>query len=211
MMPRPGSLISRLLALAVLVIALLAAYQFLIMPVIERLDENEQQIAQKSKLLQQYRLLEAKEPALAERLEDIRSRDDVGSGYWQGGSAVLTAAKLQDRISESVEDHGGSMTSVQTLAANNDAEDTLEPQKTRLKARFATTLNSLAAILHDMESDEPYMFIDQLSITSNQSRRNIVDANNPKEEPKLDVNLNIFGYIQANTEENENEFQENDG
>ena len=195
-MLRRGSLVSRVAAVAILGLVLLAVHQFLVMPVMARLAANEQQILHKSDLLQRYQTLEATRPALTDRLADIRSRDHAGKGYWQGVSAVRTAAKLQDRVSQSVEAYGGNMVSVQTLASGGTEEDDmLETRETRLRTRFTATHDGLAEILHAMESTTPYMFIDQLSVMSKRSRSNRAGDNAADQAPKLEVWLDVFGYV----------------
>ena len=195
-MLRQGSWISRLAAFGILALVLLAGHQFLVSPLMARFSENEQQILQKSKLLEHYRALAHAEPALAERIAAAQRRDDGVGGYWEGGSDVQTAAKLQDRVSESVETHGGDVISVETIAAG-DADATGGVRETRLRARISVTQGGLASILHDLESATPYMFIDRLAVTSNRSWRKTVRAEAGEQEPRLDVRLDVFGYVRG--------------
>jgi len=201
MMVQTGSWISRTLAVAILALALLAMYRFLVIPVWDRHVANEHRIAQMSNLLQRYRALEAERPALEGHLADVQSQDELASGgYWEGESDIQTTTKLQDRASEAVEDHGGNMISIQTLDPEDVEEEELPVRRTLLRMRLATTVEGLAATVYDIETATPYMFIDQLIVTPQRSgRRFDGQAERAEQEDELDVRLNVFGYIREQT------------
>ena len=197
MIVQTGSLLSRALAVAILALVLFGVYQLVIMPIWDRYAANEHRIVQMSNLLQRYQALEAERPTLEARLAEIENQDaQVQDGYWEGESDIQTATQLQDRALGAVEDHGGSMISMQALDAE-DAEDGAPPvRRTLLRMRLTTTIEGLAATVHDMETTVPYMFIDQLIITPQRSgRRFDGQPESGGREETLDVRLNVFGYV----------------
>lgn len=197
MMVQTGSWLSRTLAVAILAVGLFGLYHLVVMPVWDRYAANEHRIVQMSNLLQRYQALEAERPALETRLAEIGNQDElVRGGYWEGESDIQTATQLQDRASEAVEDHGGSMISMQALDAEEVEEGDLPVRRTLLRMRLATSLKGLAATVHDIETAVPYMFIDQLIIAPQRSGRRF-DGQDETTEPEqtLDVRLNVFGYV----------------
>lgn len=197
MMVQTGSWLSRTLAVAILAVMLFGIYHLVVMPVWDRYAANEHRIVQMSNLLQRYQALEAERPALETRLAEIGNQDElVRGGYWEGESDIQTATQLQDRASEAVEDHGGSMISMQALEAEDVEGGDLPVRRTLLRMRLATSLKGLAATVHDIETAVPYMFIDQLIIAPQRSGRQF-DGQDETTEPEqtLDVRLNVFGYV----------------
>ncbi|MGI9505368.1 MAG: type II secretion system protein GspM [Geminicoccaceae bacterium] len=197
MMVQTGSFLSRTLAVAILALVLFGIYHVVIMPVWDRYVANEHRIEQMSNLLQRYRALEAERPGLETRLAEIENQDElVRGGYWEGESDIQTATRLQDRASGAVEDHGGSMISMQALEAEEVEEGDMPVRRTLLRMRLATTVDGLAATVHDIETAVPYMFIDQLIISPQRAgRRFDGQAETVDPEQKLDVRLNVFGYV----------------
>jgi len=197
MIIQQGSVISRLLALVVLIVFILAAYQFVFVPITTRYVANDQRIEQMSTLLQRYRDLEAAKPTLTRRLAEVRHEDETAtSGFLEGESKVLTAASLQDRASQSVEAHGGNVISMQTMDPDEPGENDLPIYRMVLKMRLATTIQGLAAIVHDLETGVPYLFIEDLLIRSKRSTSRIrVGTEIAEPEPIMDVQLSIFGYV----------------
>lgn len=194
-MVQPGTWISRTLAIAILVLVVLSVHSLVIMPLLDRYRTNEQRIAQMTNLLQRYRDLDATRPALEDRLAELQGLDDAARGYWEGESDVLTATELQDRASQAVFDSGGNVISMQPLDPVA-AEDGLPIHRTSLRMRLATSIDGLATTVHDIETAVPYMFIDRLIITPARSRQSFRNDDEPSDEQeKLDVRLDVFGYV----------------
>jgi len=192
---RQGSWISRLMAISILLLLLLAGHRLLFTPLFDRYTANELRIEQMSDLLQRYRALEANKPALVQHLADIQNGDDLANGYWEGASAAMTATKLQDRASQSVKDHGGNVISMQAIDLSK-AETDQARERATLRMRLATTVDGLAATMHDLETAIPYMFINELIITQERRRSgNFGQIDADEAEPTLDVRLDVFGFL----------------
>ena len=194
MMLRRGSAISRLLAVAILLLLFLLSYRLLFAPLLDRYTANEQRIEQTSYLLQRYRDLDAQKPSLVDHLADLQEQKDTASGYWEGVSVAMTATKLQDRASQSVKTHGGDVISMQAIDLDG-AEAEQARARTTLRMRLTTTMRGLAETIHDIETAVPYLFIDQLIITPERSRPSRISGTETAgQEPRLDVRLDVFGY-----------------
>jgi general secretion pathway protein M len=191
-MLRPGSLPSRVLALALLAALPVALYAIVVAPVVAAYRESADAIAQAQTLIHSYRERAEQRSQLAQLLADEEARASSVTGYLRAVDDALAAAELQDRVKGVVEDAGAELRSAQSL--NVTAVDTVPGvRRAGLKVRFTATIDSLAAILYEIETGEPYLFVDSLSIR--EPRRQRRRGNEPEQAPELDVVLDLYGYI----------------
>ncbi|MGH6899267.1 MAG: type II secretion system protein GspM [Geminicoccaceae bacterium] len=191
-MLRPGSLISRLLALALLAAVPVLGYLFVVGPVIAAYRDAGEAIAQAQRLLHGYRERAEQRPQLAQLLAAEEARAGSVTGYLDAVDDALAAAELQVRLKGVVEAAGGELRSAQSLKVEPvDAVDGV--RRAGLKVRFSADVESLATILYDLETGEPYLFVDALSIREPRRQRRRRDA--PEEAPQLDVMVDLYGYV----------------
>jgi general secretion pathway protein M len=169
-MLRPGSLISRVLALLLLAAAPVLAYLLVVEPVIAAYRDAGEAIAQAQKLLQSYRERAEQRPQLAELLAAEEERAGDVTGYLAAVEDALAAAELQDRVKSVVEDAGGSLRSAQSLKVEA-VEAVAGVRRAGLKVRFTADTESLAAILYELETGEPFLFVEALSIREPRRQR----------------------------------------
>lgn len=190
-MLRPGSLIAKMAAVAILVILLLASYQLIVQPLMGLYQTNQDKITHSHELLQRYQALADERPALTERLAGLDDDQEAFAGYLEGPSDALAAAQLQNLATEIIEATKGDIKSSQTLpVVAIEADPTV--RRPGVKLRFETSIDGLAAALYDLETVEPHLFIDQMIVTSGRVRRANPEAD---EDTKLDVRLDLFGYV----------------
>lgn len=191
-MLQPGSLVSRTLAVVLLGAALLAAYRLVLAPLLAAYQEGERGIEQSTALLQRYRVLAGQREWLAGQLAEQQERAATATGYLQGPSDALAAAQLQDRVKSVVEAAGGELRSTQILPAK-PAEGGVGVRRTTLRIQFVVTIEGLATTLYELETGQPYLLIDDVSLREQRVRRR--RRNEPETEPRLDVSLELFGYL----------------
>lgn len=195
-MLRPGSLPSRLLALALLAAVPILAYALVLGPVISAYRDAGESIAQAHKLLRSYRERAEQRPQLAQLLADEEERADSITGYLEAVDDALAAAELQDRIKGVVEQAGGTLRSAQSLRVEA-VEAVAGVRRAGLKVRFAADIESLATILYEIETGQPYLFVEALSIREPRRQRRRRDE--PEQAPDLDVVLDLYGYMRDAT------------
>ncbi|MGH1481823.1 MAG: type II secretion system protein GspM [Geminicoccales bacterium] len=197
MMLRPGSLIAKMAAVAILVILLLASYQLIIQPLIGLYQTNRDKITRSYELLQRYQALADERPVLIERLASLDDDQEAFAGYLEGPSDALAAAQLQNLATDIIEATKGDIKSSQTLpVVVIEADPTV--RRPGVKLRFETSIDGLAAALYDLETVEPHLFIDQMIVTSGRARRAHPETD---EDTKLDVRLDLFGYVRLIADE----------
>lgn len=189
-MLRPGSFVSRLVALAILAIVLLAAWQFVAEPMLQTYRDNRERIARSKELLQRYEALIAQRPVLERRLASLDSIEGAEAAYLDGANEALAGVELQDFVSEVVDSAGGTVKSIQILPAI-DVEDGPALRESGVKLRFGADIDSLAAALFELETMEPVLFVDRLQVGAARSRQRFRESEAAQE---LDVRLDVFGY-----------------
>lgn len=195
-MLRPGSLPSRLLALALLAVVPLLAHALVVGPVITAYRDAGESIAQAQRLLQSYRERAEQRPELARLLADEEERAGSVTGYLEAVDDALAAAELQDRVKGVVEDAGGELRSAQSLKV--EPVDTVAGvRRAGLKVRFSADIDSLATILYELETGEPYLFVEALSISEQRRQRRRRDE--PEQALELDVVVDLYGYMRDAT------------
>jgi general secretion pathway protein M len=193
-MLRPGSALSRLLALALLVAVPVFGYLLVIEPVIAAYRDAGQTIARAQELLQSYRERAEQRPQLARLLASAAERADTVTGYLEAVDDALAAAELQDRVKGVVESGGGALRSAQSLEVE-PVEAVAGVRRAGLKVRFTADIESLATILYDLETGEPYLFVEALSIREPRRQRRRRDE--PEQAPELDVVVDLYGYMRG--------------
>ena len=192
-MLRRGSPASRILALALLAVVLLAGYGLVVAPVIAAYRETGEAIQEAQDLLQRYRALAAERTGLTDQLTALEQRAAKAGGYLEGATDALAAVELQDRVRRSIERAGGQLQSTQILpAAAVDAKTPLRRAALRLQLAIAT--KGLQTMLYELETGQPYLFIDELTVRQRRVRQSKTEV---QEEPLLDVSLEVFGYVRA--------------
>lgn len=190
-MLQPGSILSRTLALALLGVALLGAQRLIIAPVLSAYRDGEARIEQAKELLQRYEALGQQRSLLTDRLAEQQERAASAAGYLQGPSDALAAAQLQDRVKSVVESAGGQLRSTQILPAEQ-LEAELGVRRTRLRVHFVVTIEGLEETLYELETGQPYLIIDDVTVRQERVRRRRSEAPG---QPMLDVSLELFGYV----------------
>jgi general secretion pathway protein M len=190
-MLQPGSLLSRTLAVVLLGIALLGAYRLIIAPLVIAYRDGQSRIEQAKELLQRYEALAEQRSLLADRLAEQQERAASAAGYLTGPSDALAAAELQDRVKSVVEGAGGELRSTQILPAE-ELEADLDFRRTTLRVQFVVTIEGLEETLYELETGQPYLIIDDVTVRQERARRR---RNQPRDQPRLDVSLELFGYV----------------
>ncbi len=192
-MLRRGAPASRLLALALLAGLLLAAYGLVVAPVVAAYRETGEAIQAAQDLLQRYRALAAERTQLTDRLAELEQRAAKTGGYLEGATDALAAVEIQDRVRRTIERAGGQLQSTQILPAAA-VEATAPVRRAALRIQLAIRIKGLQTMLYELETGQPYLFIDELTI---RQRRTGHGRTEIPEEPLLDVSFEVFGYIRA--------------
>ena len=156
----------------------------LIVPIISKgleLNEEKQNLLFK---LQQYQRILAKKDAVVKSMDTIKAQHEEQGYFNSQATDALASAEMQDFIKKSIVDAGGQLSSTQAIPVS------VKDGFSRITVRVRMTGNSetLRAVLYKIETSTPLILIDQIDIRPMRGRRNMTTH---KIEPSNDLNVNF--------------------
>jgi general secretion pathway protein M len=159
---------SKALAVALTLLVFIALAAAVTLPTIWLHKRYDQFIESYGDHLQRYRRVVALRPAIEAATKAAEKRDSR-KYYLKGGSPTLAAAELQGMVTRIVDSNQGKIMSSQILPPKDDGKTT-GPLKVTISVQLGAAIIPLQMILHALETTEPYLFIDQLTVRANQGR-----------------------------------------
>lgn len=182
---------NRALAVLLLIVAVVLALALLITPVLLLHRHYDVAIGGMRDHLDRYRRVAAQAPETKKALDALRAKN--GRRFFLKNTAPnLAGAELQDIVRAAIENNGGRITTVQIIAPKEDGRFRQIGVNVQL---FATTPN-LQKILYAIETQQPYLIIDGLTIRPLNAFRGFKPA--PGVEPEVSVLLDVIAF--SNTE-----------
>ena len=192
-MPTSGTVSSRLIALLLLALVLLAGHRVMIQPIVDLYRGNAATIATKTDRLERYRRLAGERETLTGQLADLQRDRRTTAGYIAKSSDVLSATAVQDRAAAAIGAVGGEVKSVELLPGST-VEDYPAVRRVGLRIRFSASIEGLARVVHALEDTEPYLFVEAL--LANASGGGLT-TDRGEQGRQLDVSLDVIGYAQT--------------
>lgn len=192
--------VSRFAALGLLILLVLAMIIYGLLPLVQGYVDRADEISMLDKRLSTLRSLLANEPLVDQELERLASLKANSDIFLQGNKVAIASAKLREFVSDSVEDSGGALVSTQDY--ETQSLDTASA--VGLRVQFNGEIEHLSRFLHKLESAQPLIFIDKITITSSAAQRNKRLNSRARRSSRarsarmsLTVRLDIFGYMVA--------------
>lgn len=179
-------LVSRLLALALLVLVVAIAWGLVAVPLTAAFDAQETRIERATALLARYEKALDDEPNLRAEIEALRQSDGSPDPFLKGVSSQIIAANLQNRIQTLVAGEPGDIRSIQVLPESE--EDGFE--KIGLRVTLTAGIPTMQKIFYDIETSVPALFIDNLDVRTNIRRR----RRNTESTNRVQIRFDVFGY-----------------
>jgi len=179
-------LVSRLLALGLLVLVIGVAWILIVVPVTAAFDAQETRIERATELLARYEKALDDEPNLRAEIERLRKSDGSPDPFLKGESTQIIAANLQNRIQTLVAGEPGEIRSIQVLPESE--EDGFE--KIGLRVTLTAGIPTMQKIFYDIESSVPALFIDNLDVRTNIRRR----SRDTESTNRVQIRFDVFGY-----------------
>ena len=67
-------------------------------------------------------------------------------------------------------------------------------RRATLRIQFGIDIKGLQKVLYQLETGQPYLFVDQLTVRQQRVRRRSKEL---EQEPVLDVSFEVFGYVRG--------------
>jgi hypothetical protein len=178
---------SRALAVALAVVALVALVALVLVPVVLAHLHYNRATADSADRLMRYRRIAAQAPEYRKALDAIRARN--GRRFFlQNTAANLAGAELQELVKGAIESNGGRITTSQNPPPRDDAG----MKQIVANVQFFATTPVLAKILYTIETEQPYLVIDNLSVRPLNAFRGFKPG--PGQEPELNVQFDVVGW-----------------
>jgi hypothetical protein len=178
---------SRALAVALAVLAVVAVVALVAVPVALAHLHYNRAIADNADRLARYRRIAAQAPEYRKALDAMRARD--GRRFFLKNTAAnLAGAELQEIVKGAIETNGGRITTCQNPPPRDDGG----MKQIVANVQFFATTPVLAKILYAVETSEPYLVIDNLSVRPLNAFRGFKPA--AGQEPELNVQFDVVGW-----------------
>ena len=164
----PGGSTGRLLALALLLVPLALAYRLAVLPLWQSYQAENQRVSDARQELQRYRRMAAQLDALKAHDAKLSDSSQLAPYLLDAPNAALAAAYVQQRLKDLAGTHDGRILSTRVVKSNDDAATC---EQIAVNARLQLSLEGLQALLHELETGQPYLFFKDLSVMSRPARR----------------------------------------
>jgi hypothetical protein len=177
----------RALAVGLLVAAVVASLAVVLGPVILLHRHYDEAISDASHRLHRYERIAAQAPELRTTLAAMQQRD--GRRFFLKNTATnLAAAELQELVKAAIEGNGGRITTSQTTSPREDGRF----REIGVNVQFFASTPNLQKILYAIESHEPYLIVENVTVRPLNAFRGFRPA--PGQEPELNVQLDVGGW-----------------
>lgn len=180
---------SRLMAIGLVLVALALFVGAIAWPTLWLHRRYDNFLADYTDRLARYRRIAAQRPAVEEAIRSAEARDSR-KYYLKGNSPTLAAAELQGIVTRIVDAQQGKIMSSQVLPIKEEGKPG-SPQKATLSLQLGASIIPLQLILHTIETHEPYLFIDQMTVRAHQGR---TYRPAPGVQPEFIVQLTVHAY-----------------
>lgn len=183
---------ARALALGLLVAAVVLVLGVVLAPVLLLHRHYDDAIESWTSRLETYRRVAAQAPELRLALDAMRSKD--GRRFFLRNTAPnLAGAELQELVKSAIEGGGGRITTSQSPAPREDGGF----RQIVASVQFFATVPNLQRILHAIETREPYLAVENVTIRPTNAFRGFKPA--AGQEPEVNVQLDVAAWAMPET------------
>lgn len=183
---------ARALALGLLVAAVVLVLGLVLAPVLMLHRHYDDAIESWTSRLETYRRVAAQAPELRLALDAMRSKD--GRRFFLRNTAPnLAGAELQELVKSAIEGGGGRITTSQSPAPREDGGF----RQIVASVQFFATVPNLQRILHAIETREPYLAVENVTIRPTNAFRGFKPA--AGQEPEVNVQLDVAAWAMPET------------
>ena len=161
-------ILSRTLAILLLAVVAASVWILLITPVMDQRASYKADIDGAQRLIAEFELRREKIGALKREFAALRSDRTRKTAYFTARNSTLAAAKLQSRIKALTQAAGARLNSSQVLTTDNNKS---ELPRVTVRAHMVGSIDAIRSVFHTLESGQPYVFLDNVTISAKPTRR----------------------------------------
>ena len=177
---------SRNAAVALLIAAVAVSVAAIALPFWMLHRHYDAALAESSNRLDRYNRIAATRPDVARQLEAMRGKE-TRKFFLRSGAPALSAAEAQEMLRSLVEGGGGRLITMQAPVSKEEGRY----RQITVNLQLTANMQAVRKILNSIETSVPYLFIDNLKVTSQ------VPGNfrpQPGNEPEVFVQLDVTSY-----------------
>ncbi|MCU7932601.1 MAG: type II secretion system protein M [Candidatus Thiodiazotropha sp. (ex Codakia rugifera)] len=184
---------SRIVASAILLLLFLVVLVAAIYPVWSLNTTYDEQITDAQHQIQIYQRIASQNNQYQQEFNHLKRSQQTDRRYLQSNTDSLAKAELQRRMKQVAGKKNGEIISTQAVQVTQE-EDL---NRVAIRVRMKSTLENMKAILHQLETGKPYLFVENITVRS----RHITRRRLPKTKEitkaisMLDVEFLLSGYL----------------
>lgn len=195
---RAGTPISRLAAVLLVFLAIALLWAVAVAPVVDARQDHRDRIERAERLLTGFRARRPDIDGLKKALADQQRNSTARGSFVQGANPTLAGARLQGRIKALTRAAGNArLVSTQIVrsetATGGSSGDTF-PRVT-VRAQMIASVDAVRQIFHALEAGQPYVFVDNVSISVRRAARGSRKTPVRGESGLLSVRYDAYGYL----------------
>jgi hypothetical protein len=181
--------VRRVVALALLLLAGLAAWAGLVEPLLSAFEQREEGLQRSQRLIAEFGRKAAQRPVAEQRLHEARRQLAAATGYIEAPNPALASATLQNLVKSGIEGRGGMLRSLQALPPAKEASF----QRLAVRIDAAAGADKLLDLLLAIEASRtPILRIESLDIRAPEGMRS---PGTVPENAMLALRADIVGYL----------------
>lgn len=186
-------IVARILALALLLGLVLSVAAFGVLPFAQKVRTTNDALDQSREMIARLSRSAAHPASYGAQIDVLQARINQSGLYIRADTEPLAAAAVQEHLKRAVGLHGGELRSVQSLPSLPEEDLT----RVGLRVVMTGALGPMIHVLYELESGEPYLFVDNLQIQSIKRRR---QRNQEQQVDTLSIRIDVYGYLPPEAE-----------
>ena len=178
-------ILSRILALALLMMLAGAGYVLIVAPLVGRYDDARASALQLRAKLEHYRRADAVLASREQQIAAIKAHTLPEDGYLQGASDTLLALRIEGRVKSLAKATGSDIESSQILAPRHEEG----MRRIGVRSQISTNVGGVLKLTYGIESAHLILFVDNIDIRAREPSRFRKETANP-----IEIVFDVYGY-----------------
>lgn len=143
-------------------------------------------LAEKQDRIERFQRIASTRAAVSRQLDAMRAKE-TRKFFLRTGATALSAAEAQEAVRSIVESSGGKLVTMQAPSSREEGRY----RQITVVVQLTANVQALRRILHALESNMPYLFVDNVTIRSQVTGQH---RSAPGQEPEMFVSFDVNGY-----------------
>jgi hypothetical protein len=177
---------SRGLAVGLLILSLMIGILLVFIPINMLHRHYDQSLDSQADYLGRYRHVVATHAEVQLALDQVKKKNGR-QHFLSNTGAALAASEIQETAKNLIEAKGGKLVSMQVVPFKDEGGY----RRVTVNIQFISNMSALRKILYAVETVQPYLLLDNVSI---RSQANALNKGAPVTEPELIAQFDVSGY-----------------